>query len=384
MAKISAIELLDLLPCLSLDDLSKATGVDYKVHKLTGSRIFNLLLYGLLSNDRTSLRTLEDDFNSPKFKFFFNVPSNVNTKFNSLSDRFSTLSVDYFEQIYHKTYQLFSKYYPPKKALPYHIHRLDSTMVAEQARKLHQGMSVGRKKNGKKQAKYTLSLTDIFPSSVEVFTAQSALSEDITMPITIYEAIGKCIDKTKDNVWVFDRGLTSYTKKEQLHKEGIFFVTRIKDKCIYQIESSRPISVLQVNNLTIISDETIILNKTSTPFRLIKAINDEGKNLSFLTNRFNIPLADIINIYRQRWEIETFFRFLKQELNLSHLMAMNENGITIILYMTLILSMLILVYKQINELGFKTAKRHFKMELDTYITALIIEDCGGDSAKWVT
>lgn len=62
---------------------------------------------------------------------------------------------------------------------------------------------------------------------------------------------------------------------------------------------------------------------------------------------------------------------------------MNENGIQIILYMTMILAMLILIYKKHNQLGYKTAKRRFKMELDNYITALIIEACGGDSSKWM-
>ncbi len=51
--------------------------------------MFHLLLYGLLSNERASLRTLEGDFNSTKFKFFFNVPTDVNTKYNSLSERLS-------------------------------------------------------------------------------------------------------------------------------------------------------------------------------------------------------------------------------------------------------------------------------------------------------
>ena len=61
---------------------------------------------------------------------------------------------------------------------------------------------------------------------------------------------------------------------------------------------------------------------------------------------------------------EVFFRFLKQELNFSHLMSVNKNGIKIILYMTLIASMMILIYKRINEFGYKTAKRRFSIELD--------------------
>jgi hypothetical protein len=61
---------------------------------------------------------------------------------------------------------------------------------------------------------------------------------------------------------------------------------------------------------------------------------------------------------------------------------MNVNDIAIILYVTLILSILLLIYKQMNQIGHKTAKRRFRIQLDEYITALIVEDCGGDSRKW--
>ena len=382
MKPISALELLDLLPSKSLEDLNESTGVDYKVHKLTGERMFHLLLYGLLQEDRMSLRTLEDTFNGSKFKFFFNIDKTITTKFNSLSDRLSSMNIDYFVQIHQEVYKRFSMYYALKEHNKYKINRIDSTMVCEQARKLHQGMSTGRKKDGKKQIKYTLNLTELFPSSVEVFTSQSALNEDVTMPITIYQSLYKCIDSTHDNVFVFDRGLCSNSTKEKFDKDGIWFVTRMRSSAKYEVLEDLPIQTNHVNNLTITHHQLIKLNNTTTTFKLIKAINEDNKELLFISNLIHEDIQTIIQIYRKRWEIEVFFRFLKQELNLSHLVAMNENGITIILYMTMILAMLILIYKKINQLGYKTAKRRFKIQMDEYITALIVEECGGDSSKW--
>jgi hypothetical protein len=61
---------------------------------------------------------------------------------------------------------------------------------------------------------------------------------------------------------------------------------------------------------------------------------------------------------------------------------MSVNGVAIILYVTLILSMLLLIYKQMNQIGYKTAKRYFRIQLDEYITTLIAEDCGGNFHKW--
>ncbi|MFH1120057.1 MAG: IS4/IS5 family transposase, partial [Bacteroidota bacterium] len=62
----------------------------------------------------------------------------------------------------------------------------------------------------------------------------------------------------------------------------------------------------------------------------------------------------------------------------SHFISVNENGIMILLYMTLILSMLILIYKKINGLGYKTAKRRFMIEMRDNIAIIMIEYSGGD------
>jgi IS4 transposase len=86
-------------------------------------------------------------------------------------------------------------------------------------------------------------------------------------------------------------------------------------------------------------------------------------------------------MYRRRWDIEVFFRFLKQEVNFSHFISLNENGIRVILYMTLIAAMLIMIYKKENETGFKTAKRRIKIELQELITAIAVIASGGDLRK---
>ena len=82
--------------------------------------------------------------------------------------------------------------------------------------------------------------------------------------------------------------------------------------------------------------------------------------------------------YKQRWDIEVFFRFLKQELNVSHLVSLNRNGIQVILYMTLIVAMMVLIYKKANNVGYKTAKRRFALEVRDLAIALIVIQCGGD------
>ena len=98
----------------------------------------------------------------------------------------------------------------------------------------------------------------------------------------------------------------------------------------------------------------------------------------FLTNNFECSPKEIAQAYRRRWDIEVFFRFLKQELNLSHLVSLNKNSIQGMLYMTLIVAMVVLMYKKANNIGYKTAKRRFSMEVRDLAIALIVVHCGGN------
>ncbi|MFD2144115.1 transposase [Mucilaginibacter antarcticus] len=119
---------------------------------------------------------------------------------------------------------------------------------------------------------------------------------------------------------------------------------------------------------------------TDGHFRLIvvESKTEEGKEYWFLTNDFEHSPKEIAQAYRRRWDIEVFFRFLKQELNVSHLVSLNKNGIQVILYMTLIVAMMVLMYKKANNIGYKTAKRRFAMEVRNLAIALIVVQCGGD------
>jgi len=385
---IGVSDLLKLIPDELLLDLAAETKVDYQVKKLYGRNVFNLLLYGLLDGERVGLRSLQDFYNSRKFKALFKMPGTTKSaKFNSLSARLATMNVSFFEKAYESIYEQCSLLYDePALTLRYKITRVDSTMVCQTANKLEKGINVGRKKDGKKQIKYTISLTNMFPSSVEVFTQQKFISENLTIP----KAILKVLDKSQDNVFVFDRGVSSRDTFCDLDTKDCSFVTRLHVGARHVVvgNMNTPLDLV-IGNLTVVKDQCVYLYKTGTkvvehPFRLIQTQNDKGTKYWFLTNQFDLTCEEIILIYKKRWDIEVFFRFIKQELNFSHFISVNENGIKILLYMTLMLAMLILIYKRINGFGYKTAKRRFAMELGDIIDDLMIERSGGDpnTAFW--
>lgn len=376
---VNVKQLLNLIPDEELNRLAIQTGVDHWTGILYGKSVFYLLLYGLADSDKTSLRSLEDVFNSQRFKFLFNLDPNQTTRYNSISSRLATIDVSFFEEAYKLIYSLFSDHFSEKEALGYNIVRVDSTMVAETANKLEKGMNVGSNTN-KRQIKYTVCLEDILPSSVQVFTEQSQLSEDQTIPSTIL----KMIDPHPDTVFVFDRGVQSRKAYEDITQKQWMFVTRVKENTRYKVvEELTTVKGTQIGNLSVQEDSLVYLynsdsKKTTTFFRLLRTRNEQGKSFLFLSNMKDAAAEDIIMIYKKRWDIEVFFRFIKQELNFSHFISTNVNGIKVIVYMTLILAMLIHIYKKYNNVGFKTAKRRVKIELDDLLTALIIQISGGD------
>lgn len=377
--KISAQELLRYIPDKLLVELSYYTNVDYQVKKLYGRNVFYLLLFGLLESSRVGLRSLEDIYNSKKFRYIFNLCHIKDAKNNSISDRLKVLDPKYFEEIYKYIYSVFRDIYSEEEAAHYNIIRVDSTMVAETANKLKEGMKVGSKTN-KKQIKYTINFTDLLPSNAAIYTKQEHLSEDLTIPQAIFQSI----DKRQDNIFVFDRGVQCRNTFIKLEKSDYRFVTRIKTNARHTVLEANPLQKdLCISNLYILSDEKVLLydrtsKKITYPFRLIKTKRKDNKEYWFLTNHNELSIADIIKIYRKRWDIEVFFRFLKQEMNITHLISTNINGIKIILYMTLIAAMLILVYKKLNGIGYRTAKRRFALEMDEIITKILIKLCGGD------
>ena len=89
--KINVQKILSLIPDGLLSTLSKDTKIDYCAKVLYGKRIFNLLLYGLLTTDRTSQRTLEDLFKSDLFKTMFSYDAGMKISRSSISTRLSTI-----------------------------------------------------------------------------------------------------------------------------------------------------------------------------------------------------------------------------------------------------------------------------------------------------
>lgn len=380
--KISIIQLLSLIPDEGIRKIAKKTKVDYYAKILDGKSLLCLILYSLIESQRNSLRTMEDIFNSSAFKFLFNLDSTKKVKYNSISERLSVINIDFFKKSYDLIHSQFSKYYTDEEIEDLHLVRVDSTLVSEAANKLKRGMNIGKKKDGKKQIKFTMAYDGKYPCMSELFTEKNFLSEDLTIPKVVYQYA----EKNTNSVFLFDRGVAKRQVYCNLNQRSTFFVTRLKDQFRYRvINQTEDGQKRPVGTLELISDQVIQLGVPNSnkfledQFRLIISINPKTKiTYYFLTNLLDLKAEEILAYYKKRWDIEVFFRFLKQELNFSHITSTSENGMMVMMYMTMIASMLVLTYKRINKVGYKTAVRRISFELNELIIKLIVKECGGD------
>lgn len=394
--KISLKQVLDFIPEALLIHLSATTKVDYYSKVLHGKKMFYLLLFCIFDNEKLSQRTLEDTFNSSGFKALFGLGENEKVRRSSISERLSKIDSNYFKEIYEHMYERFSELYSKTEIEKYNLIRVDSTIVADTCAKLKEGID---QKSGKKLVKFSFSFDGILPSGVEVFTGQKYSSEEAALPEAILKQVKK--EEHHDNIYVIDRGLQSTRVMRDFDKKLIKFIIRSKENRKFEeIESffdeKKP---EKWEDWEVIKDSKVKLytgkpiqntrgklhyreEKVETDFRLVVIKNEKtNKEYWFLTNEFELSAKEIADYYRKRWDIEVFFRFLKQELNLSHLVSMNKNGIEVMIYMTMIAAMLLLIYKKANNLGYKTAKRRITMELRNLTTAILIIFAGGDPSK---
>ncbi|MFP5043130.1 IS4 family transposase, partial [Parasediminibacterium sp. JCM 36343] len=297
-------------------------------------------------------------------------------RFNSIRDRICTIDEVYFERLLEEIFLIYNKELKEEKALS----KVDSTFVALAASLFSIGMENGDG-NSKRFVKYSIVLKGSLPCKAKVFTEQPYVSEELALAEAINDTGHLC-----DDIVVFDRGMQSRNSFDKFTGDNKYFVTRGKVGISCQLPQIQEVAKKPDHStVTITGDEIGFLvnrqkKKTSHKYRVIKGVMDaSGQEICFVTNLLDMDAYTIARLYKERWEIELFFKFIKQHLNTTHLVSRDENGIKVMLYMTMILATLIIVYKKTNKIkGFKMAKVALEIELDNEMIKAIVRLCGGD------
>lgn len=148
-------------------------------------------------------------------------------------------------------------------------------------------------------------------------------------------------------ILVMDRGYIHFGWFNQLNRSGVLFVTRIKKDTRYEIVEQRPVAA----GNELISDEVIRLTSRRgrktypQPLRLVSVQTPEGEVLRFLTNDRRLAASTIATVYKDRWQIETFFKMLKQNLRIRSFVGTSANAVWTQIWSALI-AILILKFLQ--------------------------------------
>jgi hypothetical protein len=130
--------------------------------------------------------------------------------------------------------------------------------------------------------------------------------------------------------YVMDRGYVDFQRLYALHQTGAFFVTRAKSP----MDARRVYSAPTDRSTGIISDQRVMLNgfysgkKYPEHLRRVRFKDPEtGKTLIFLTNNTALPALTIAALYKSRWQVELFFKWIKQHLRIKHFLGNSENAV---------------------------------------------------------
>ena len=142
---------------------------------------------------------------------------------------------------------------------------------------------------------------------------------------------------TKDNcIYIFDKGYVDYKIFDEFSHKGIRFITRLKDNAaiteVTNLEITYSETTLLDDSINIIEDVICYLgtkdiNMTEKQYRVITVIDSEGQVLTFVTNIFEYTSEDIAWLYKKRWEIELFFKWIKQNLKIKRFIGHSLNAV---------------------------------------------------------
>jgi transposase len=150
-------------------------------------------------------------------------------------------------------------------------------------------------------------------------------------------------------IYVMDRGYVDFARLHVLHLAGAFFVTRAKSN----MDAHRVYSASTDRKTGILCDQTIALDGHYTSrhypehLRRIRFRDTEtGKALVFLTNQFGLPATTICALYKSRWQVELFFKWIKQHLRIKRFFGTSENAVKTQIWIAVSVYVLVAIVKK--------------------------------------
>ena len=330
-------QLMDFLPWTTFTRLVHRYGGDHYVKSLTCAEQFRIMAFAQLTY-RESLRDIEVCLAAQSAKLY-HMGFRQEIKRSTLGDA--------------------------NELRDWHIYAEFAHRLIAQARKLYVGEVLGFELES---TAYALDSTTIdlslslfpwapFRSTKAAVKMHTLLDLRGNIPSFIHISDGKLHDvNVLDVLWpeagaiyVMDRGYLDFERLHSLHQARAFFVTRAKSN----MNARRIYSAATDRTTGIICDQTIALNGYYTSrdypaqLRRIRFKDPEsGKTLVFLTNNVALPAATICALYKARWQVELFFKWIKQHLRIKKFYGTSENAVKSQIWIAVSVYVLVAIVKK--------------------------------------
>ena len=307
-----------------MEKLVESHQLNYYTKKLHIASFLRLLLFAQL-NETESLRAISDTLFSDDLQKATDLAS---ISFSQLGRRLNQVPTEFFQQIFldlvaqiHKKSNFEQR---RKTTAPLKI--IDSSTLPLNLNN-HRWAEFRKTKSGVK-----LHLRLVYLENGYSYPDKAVLTNAKEHDRGQLEVL---VDDT-ECMYVFDRGYLDYERFDRMTDEGFFFVSRLRKNAVTRVVE--PFNLPE--NSTVFSDEMILIgttqNRAENLFRLIKVLDTKGKELHLITNRFDLSADEIAELYKSRWAIELFFKWMKQHLNIKKFYGQSEQAVHNQVYIAMI------------------------------------------------
>lgn len=309
-------EMLNLLPRHRFETLVKSHEADRYVKKFTCWNQLTTFLYAQASG-KQSLRDIQQGFaaNSPRL-YHLGLPA---VKRSTLSDANTNRPYKIFEGLFYRLWERCQEVTPHHRfKFKNPLHTLDATTI-DLCLSVFPWAKFRQTKGGIK-LHYDFNHAGMIPEFIRITPAKE---HEITIAKKFFDII-------PDSIYCFDRGYLDFSWFRRIQDAKAFFVTRAKDNLKATVigQHSGP------NKKGVLSDDLVELqgfhSSQDYPYslRLIRYYDTEtDKELVFLTNNMKLAALTIARIYKARWQIEIFFKWIKQNLKIKTFLGTSPNAV---------------------------------------------------------
>ena len=379
----------EILPSSCLEELALAYQVDANNQvRLCGKLVFLCLLHTLLNHKEITQRLLEEAYTQR---------TGQKADHSSFGKRLAVIKVAFFEAIFARLYTQLVPHQPEGVLRALRLRFVDATTVTLSAKLLHFGLLVGTcaKDKARRHIKSVVELQEGLPTLLHVCRDKRENADSVALGETMRR------HTQPGDLWVFDKGCHGRQRLLDLHQAGAFFLTphsqqnlrtvrllwqaepetlptqapaegeptwvvsRVEQAVFENSNQKQNATWEQMPLIVVYAQRFDVRTKTWKPWDLMTnlPLSDDAQHAGPYT------FAELGELFRQRWDIEVFFKFVKQHLNFSHLTSRCENGITVLLYMSLIAALLLIWYKEQTRIdrGWRSVKSWLAFDLQSWL-----------------